>query len=318
MEKKGKILIIEDNAPYARYLGNWLRPHGYEVETACHSASAKKMLCYENPYVCVLADIRLPDGDGVEILAWMRKRGIAIPYIVMTQNEDVTSAVKAMKLGAKDYLPKKLIDEESLLKTIEDAIGETRRKKAVIYKRNSHAYTVMMKKVRMVSSISISVLITGENGSGKEHVAQAIHEHGNRSSKPFIAVDCGTLPKELSASALFGHKKGAFTGATEDKVGFFGQANGGTLFLDEIGNLSMEAQVMLLRALQEQSYRPVGSERDEHCNVRVIAATNEDLKKAIEEGRFRQDLFYRLNEFDIHLPPLRDCPDDFLPLAEFF
>ena len=130
------------------------------------------------------------------------------------------------------------------------------------------AYTVMMKKVKMVSAISISVLITGENGSGKEHVAQAIHEHGNRSSKPFIAVDCGTLPKELSASALFGHKRGAFTGATEDKVGFFGQANGGTLFLDEIGNLSMEAQVMLLRLLQEQIYRPVGSERDEHCRVR--------------------------------------------------
>ena len=318
MEEKGKILIIEDNAPYARYLGNWLRPHGYEVETACHSASAKKMLGGENTYVCVLADIRLPDGDGVEILAWMRKRGIAIPYIVMTQNEDVTSAVKAMKLGAKDYLPKKMIDEHSLLKTIQDAIGETKRRKAVIYKRNSHAYTVMMKKVKMVSAISISVLITGENGSGKEHVAQAIHEHGNRSSKPFIAVDCGTLPKELSASALFGHKRGAFTGATEDKVGFFGQANGGTLFLDEIGNLSMEAQVMLLRALQEQTYRPVGSERDEHCNVRVIAATNEDLKKAIEEGRFRQDLYYRLNEFDIHLPPLRDCPDDILPLAEFF
>ena len=148
--EKNKILIIEDNAPYARYLGNWLRPHGYEVETACHSASAKKMLCGEDTYVCVLADIRLPDGDGVEILAWMRKRGITVPYIVMTQNEDVTSAVKAMKLGAKDYLPKKLIDGESLLKTIEDAIGETRRKKAVIYKRNSHAYTVMMKKVRMV------------------------------------------------------------------------------------------------------------------------------------------------------------------------
>lgn len=174
------------------------------------------------------------------------------------------------------------------------------------------------KRVRLVAATRMSVLILGENGTGKEHIAQQIHSQSRLSGKPFVAVDCGALSPELAHSAFFGHVKGAFTGADADKAGYFQEADGGTLFLDEVGNLTMETQRMLLRAIQERRYRPVGAKEDRTANVRIVAATNEDLQKAVEEKRFRQDLLYRLQEFVITVPPLRDCQEDVMPLAEFF
>lgn len=173
--------------------------------------------------------------------------------------------------------------------------------------------------VRLVAPAdSLSVLIRGASGTGKEWVARRIHALGGRSDAPFVAVDCGALPRELAASELFGHKKGTFTGATEDKTGMFTAANHGTLFLDEIGNLNMETQVLLLRALQEKRYRPLGGKEEIQADIRLLTATNEDLERAISEGRFREDLFHRLNEFPLHVPSLRECADDIIPLAGFF
>lgn len=172
--------------------------------------------------------------------------------------------------------------------------------------------------MRLVAATRMSVLILGENGTGKEHIAQHIHTQSKQADKPFVAVDCGALPPTLAQSAFFGHVKGAFTGADANKSGYFQEAEGGTLFLDEVGNLTMETQQMLLRAIQERRYRPVGAKEDKTANVRIVAATNEDLEKAVKEKRFRQDLLYRLQEFVITIPPLRDCQEDILPLAEFF
>ena len=175
-----------------------------------------------------------------------------------------------------------------------------------------------MKRVRMVAPTDLSVLILGENGTGKEHIAHHLHDKSKRAGKPFVAVDCGALTKELAPSAFFGHVKGAFTGADCTTKGYFQEAEGGTLFLDEVGNLAPETQQMLLRAIQERRYRPVGDKTDKNFNVRIIAATNEDLGKAVSEKRFRQDLLYRLRDFEITVPPLRDCQEDIMPLAEFF
>lgn len=318
MENKARILVIEDNPVYARMLSNWLRPSGYGTVIAASAYSARKAILEDKSIACVLADIRLPDGDGVDILEWMREKNMDVPYVVMTQNEDVASAVRAMKLGAKDYLPKKILDESLLLDTIKGILSRKRQERAQIFRRTSPAYRMTVRNAGLVAPVPLNVLVTGENGSGKEHIAEMIHTRGCRASGPFIAVDCGTLSRELAMSELFGHRKGAFTGAVEDRKGLFAQAEGGTLFLDEVGNLPPDVQRQLLRALQERVYRPVGHTVDRECDIRVIAATNEDLARAIREGRFREDLFYRLNEFCIHVPPLRECREDILPLAEFF
>lgn len=318
MENKARILVIEDNPVYARMLSNWLRPLGYGTVVAASAYSARKAITEDSSIACILADIRLPDGDGVDILEWTREKGIDVPYVVMTQNEDVASAVRAMKLGARDYLPKKMLDESLLLDTVKGILSRKRRERTQIFRRTSHAYRMTVRNAGLVAPVPLNVLVTGENGSGKEHIAEMIHTQGSRSSGPFVAVDCGTLSRELAMSELFGYRKGAFTGAVEDKKGLFAQAEGGTLFLDEVGNLPHDVQRQLLRALQERVYRPVGDTVDRECDIRVIAATNENLERAIREGRFREDLFYRLNEFSVHVPPLRECREDILPLAEFF
>ena len=187
-----------------------------------------------------------------------------------------------------------------------------------VFSRNGSAFQAIMKRIRQVAPTNMSVLIFGENGTGKEHIAHHLHEKSKRSGKPFVAVDCGSLSKELAPSAFFGHVKGAFTGADSAKKGYFHEAEGGTLFLDEVGNLAMETQQMLLRAIQERRYRPIGDKADRNFNVRIIAATNEDLEQAVIEKRFRQDLFHRLHDYEITVPPLRDCQEDIMPLAEFF
>ena len=270
----------------------------------------------------VLADLRLPDGESTALLEWMRKNEMEQAFIVMTDYAEVHTAVSAMKLGSVDYIPKKLL-EDRLMPTINGIVqkqmaAKTTLSAAPIFQRDSAAFRQIKERIRLVAPTDMSVLILGENGTGKEHIAQRIHTKSKRSSKPFVSVDCGSISPSLAQSAFFGHIKGAFTGADANKVGYFQEANGGTLFLDEVGNLPYEIQQMLLRVIQERKYRPVGAKEDRNCNVRIVAATNEDLVKAVMEKRFRQDLLYRLQDFTITLPPLRNCQEDIMPLAEFF
>ena len=241
------------------------------------------------------------------------------PFIIMTDYAEVHTAVESMKLGSLDYIPKQLVEDKlvPLLRIIlkERNIGRSRMP---VFARDGSAFRKIMHRIRLVAPTDMSVLIFGENGTGKEHIAHHLHDKSKRSGKPFVPVDCGSLAKELAPSAFFGHVKGAFTGADSAKKGYFHEAEGGTLFLDEVGNLAPETQQMLLRAIQERRYRPVGDRTDKSFNVRIIAATNENLGKAVNEKRFRQDLLYRLHDFEITVPSLRDCQEDIMPLAEFF
>lgn len=315
----GKILIIEDDLVLCRVLRNWLERKRMQVECASTAAQARKIIATTDADI-ILSDMRLPDGDGIGILEWMNENRYRIPFVIMTQHAEVLSAVRAMKLGAEDYLPKPF--QPDMLYAMLN--GLLRRKEAakernrLIFRRESKQSREVERRAVLVGSTDMSVLVRGENGTGKEHVALAIHKASPRAIAPFVPVDCGSIPKELAASEFFGHVKGAFTGATDNKSGVFLEAEGGTLFLDEVGNLPYEVQVLLLRALQERRYRPVGGKREVPCDVRIVAATNENMEKAIAEGRFREDLYHRLNEFTIEVPPLRECRDDILPLAAFF
>jgi two-component system response regulator HydG len=313
-----KILIIEDNAVLCRMLCNWLERKGLQTEHTGSAMQARKLIASTNPDV-ILSDIRLPDGDGVEeILKWMNKQQIRTPFIVMTEYAGVMSAVHAMKLGAEDYLPKP-VDPEKLYSMLQELLQRRNKPKhTLIFQRESKSIREMERRAQLVANTDMSVLIRGDNGTGKEHVARGIHAASQRADRPFVAIDCGAIPKELAASEFFGHTKGAFTGATDDKPGVLHAASGGTLFLDEVCNLSYEIQALLLRALQERSYRPIGGKQEMNANVRIIAATNEHIGKAIETGRFREDLYHRLCEFTIAVPSLKECREDILPLAEFF
>jgi two-component system response regulator HydG len=314
-----KILIIEDDPVLCRILQNWLEKKELVSECAGTVAQARKIIETSRADV-ILSDLRLPDGDGITILEWMKERQINIPFIIMTQYADVLSAVRAMKLGAEDYLPKP-VHPEKLYATLNDLLQRkqpTHKKSNTLFQRESNLVQEAERRARLVGTTDMSVLIRGENGTGKEYIARLIHESGIRACKPFVAIDCGAVSKELAASEFFGHTKGSFTGAIENKSGVFHHAEGGSLFLDEIGNLPYEIQVLLLRTLQERSYRPVGTKSEKKCDVRIIAATNENIEKAIAEGRFREDLYHRLNEFTIVVPALRECREDILPLAEFF
>ena len=259
-------------------------------------------------------------------------RIIMTPFIIMTGYADVQTAVNAIKLGAFDYLKKPIVpdlleekielalkrDDSEGKKDKEDKRDKMDKRTAVMVKGNSPVIQRVYKHVALVAPTKMSVLIMGESGTGKEYIARMIHEQSGRKNKPFIAVDCGSLSMELAPSELFGHMKGSFTSAIADKKGVFVEANGGTVFLDEVGNLPYEVQKQLLRALQEQKVRPVGLTQDINVDVRIVAATNEDLEKAIEEGRFRQDLYHRINEFSIEVPPLRDRIDDLEEFANCF
>lgn len=325
---KKRILIVEDDVAYGTMLKTWFTKNSWEASWVSKVEQAK--LKFQNSkFDLILSDLRLPDGDGIIFLTWMRENKIMTPFIIMTNYSDVQTAVLAIKLGAFDYLQKPInptilqqkidmalthvhTDQNKTIepnqkqseKIIDDNI--VRGKSAVMQRLYSH--------IDLVAPTKMSVLILGESGTGKEYIARIIHENSNRKSMPFIAVDCGSLSMELAPSELFGHKKGSFTSAVADKVGVFVAANGGTVFLDEVGNLSYEVQKQLLRALQEQVIRPVGSASDIKVDVRIIAATNENLEKAIEEGRFRQDLYHRINEFTVNVPPLRERLED---LEEF-
>ena len=312
----GRIIVIEDNIIYSDFVCRLLENKGYQSVATSTCNGARKLFAKMQEDDIVLADMRLPDGDGIALLEEVRKQGRHNPYIVMTDYDEVPTAVRSMKLGAEDYIPKKLIEDNlfPLLKTLQKRME---RHEAPIYERQSAAFREIDHKIKLVATTNMSVLILGESGTGKEHIAEKIHARSKRAGKPFIAVDCGLLSKELAASDLFGHEKGAFTGASK-KQGFWDEAAGGTLFLDEIGNLPPEVQQMLLRALEAKRYRPTGGSKDKKADVRIIAATNEDLQAAIAEKRFRADLYQRLKEYTLHIPPLRECKEDILPLADFF
>ncbi|WP_419052133.1 sigma-54-dependent transcriptional regulator [Parabacteroides goldsteinii] len=307
-------------ALYARTTANWLVKNGMDARYVLSVNSAKEFLS-DHEVDLVLSDFRLGDCNGVELLEWMRAHGYRMPFLIMTGYGDIPDAVEAVKKGADNYLPKP-VQTEKVLDVIRELLERREKRRnpeQAFYVCKSPLAVKLQEMVRLIAPAdSLSVLILGASGTGKEWVARRIHALGRRSDAPFVAVDCGALPRELAASELFGHKKGTFTGATEDKTGMFTAANHGTLFLDEIGNLNMETQVLLLRALQEKRYRPLGGKKEIQADIRLLTATNEDLERAISEGRFREDLFHRLNEFPLHVPSLRECTDDIIPLAGFF
>ena len=309
------ILIIEDDIIFSRTIGNWLVKQGMRVESVTKLSDAKKSV-REKEYDLILADLRLPDGNSTLFLEWLNDENYTIPFLIMTNYGQVENAVQAMQLGAVNYLCKP-IRPDKLSEAIFNVLSKSHEENE-FYRGESPQALELYKKLKLVALSDYSILIRGASGVGKEHVAREIHDQSHRHSKPYITVDCGAIPEELAASEFFGHRKGAYTGAESDTPGLFRAADGGTLFLDEIGNLSYKTQTLLLRALQEKTYKPLGSTHEYAFNIRLIAATNENLEKAIKEGRFREDLFYRLNEFTLTLPRLSECKEDILPMANFF
>lgn len=329
---KGRILLVEDDTGFGTMLQKWFERNNFSVRWCTRLNSAKEALS-QGEYDVVLSDLRLPDGDGIMLLQWMKERKMNTPVIILTGYGEVPTAVTAIKLGAFDFLEKPVNPSvlkqkiESVFQYGKETGNNTKttsqkpsKSKAEepslipsFVKGNSPLLKKMYEYVALVAPTQMAVMVLGESGSGKEYVARMLHEQSNRAEGPFIAVDCGSLSMELAPSELFGHKKGAFTSAVEDKIGFFEEAKGGTLFLDEVGNLPYGVQMQMLRALQEKKIRPVGSTTDVDVDVRIVTATNENLEKAIAEGKFREDLYHRLNEFLIEVPPLRECLED-IPL----
>lgn len=297
---------------------NYLEQKGYKTEGTISGLKGLRQIEKEN-YDLILCDYRLPDSDGLKILQRVKSKTPTVPVIIMTAYADVKMAVKLIKAGAFDYVTKPIQPEE-ILQLIGRAIESGKQKetsltfkKDFIEGKSSEIHKVMQ-HIKAVALTNLTVLIEGETGSGKEYIARAIHYSSERKDKPFFAVDCGAIPKELANSELFGHVKGAFTGAINDKKGYFELAKGGTLFLDEVGNLPYENQVKLLRALQERIISKVGDNKSIKTDVRLIAAANEDLLEKLKENEFREDLYHRLNGFKIQLPALRDRRED---LPEF-
>ena len=329
------ILVIDDDVSFCMLLNTFLTRKGFAVSTA-YSIEEAKQLFDQTKFQLILTDVRLPDGDGVEILKYVKEKNPTIQVILMTGYTDIKTAVNAMKLGAFDYVAKP-INSDQILDAIQQALSKKNDKRTVSEQRtaareNSSEQVSNVDYVKgksekskqlhhfidVVAPTNISVLIIGESGTGKENIAYSIHKKSERAQAPYIAVDCGAIPKDLAASEFFGHVKGSFTGAANDKTGHFEAANGGTVFLDEVGNLSYDVQIQLLRALQERKVKPVGSSKEIDVDIRVIAATNEDLQKAVRDGKFREDLYHRLNEFSIQAPRLAERKEDILSFADFF
>jgi two-component system response regulator HydG len=310
-------------------LQGWFKKHGFAPTLRSHVEQAKREIA-AHAFDVILSDLRLPDGDGIMLLAWMNEQKRRTPVIIMTSYAEIQSAVLAIKLGASDFIAKP-VNPDTLKQKMEQALlsaasqpkappvaVQIHPQKRTFIAGKSPAAGQMLEHVRLVAPTQLSVMILGESGTGKEYVARTIHEHSRRSNAPFLAVDCGSLSKELASSELFGHLKGSFTSAVADKKGVFEQAEKGTVFFDEVGNLSYDVQVQLLRVLQERKVRPVGSATDMNVDVRIIAATNENLEAAIAEGRFREDLYHRLNEFSIAVPALRERSGDIALFAAHF
>ena len=353
------ILIVEDDIAFGTMLQTWLRRKEFEVEKATSVGAAMKLLTetFGKEVDLVLSDLRLPDHDGLRLLAWMHEHDINAPFIVMTNYAEVQNAVLAMKSGAADYIAKP-VQPDILLQKIKDAMEQNAQQASSTIQNSttqnaptahnsklktqnscsgkrlyepsakltaprhiegkSEASRQLYSYVELVAPTPMSVLILGASGTGKEYVAHRIHDLSARADKPFFALDCGAIPRDVAASEFFGHKKGAFTGADTDKRGAFEMANGGTLFLDEVGNLSYEVQVQLLRALQERRIRPVGGTQEIPIDIRLVCATNENLEEAVGEGRFREDLYHRINEFTIYMPKLSERGSDLFLFADLF
>lgn len=340
-----KILIIEDDLAFGTMIQTWLRKKGFEVEKATSVGAALKLLQEDSQRDLILSDLRLPDHDGLTTLRWLHKQGLHIPFIVMTSYAEVQNAVLAMKSGANDYVAKPF-HPDILLEKINEAIKQSASSTPALanspatptqqetpqqtttqsdedeapkyIEGKSEASQQLYRYVSLVAPTPMSVLILGASGTGKEYVAHRIHELSSRADKPFFAIDCGAIPRDVAASEFFGHVKGAFTGAEQDKKGAFEVANGGTLFLDEMGNLSYDVQVQLLRALQERKIRPVGGTKEIDIDIRLVCATNENLAQRVAEGQFREDLFHRINEFTIYMPELKDRGTDLFLFANLF
>lgn len=304
-----KILLVEDDLTFARLLRDFLHKYGYEIDTVRDVKSGLRQLESQS-YTLLLLDYRLPDGNGLEVLNHVRAKGLATPAIVMTSFDDIRTAVKAIRSGAFDYITKP-VNPEELLMVMTSAMAPADKPAAAspqpdYIRGESPSAAKFYEYIDLVAPTDMTVIIQGESGTGKEYAARCIHQQSKRESGPFVAIDCGVLSPELASSELFGHVKGAFTGAAADKKGLFEAAKGGTLFLDEIGNLGYDTQVKLLRALQEKTIQPIGGTRTVPVDVRLIVATNEDLLASVQKGDFRQDLYHRLNEFKIQVPPLRE------------
>lgn len=324
---KPRILVVDDNTDICFMLSSYLKREGFEVDEAYSGRSALKLL--ENyKFDLVFSDYRLPDVEGEDLFKEIKKRQPETEVVIITAYADVKTAIRCMKMGALDYVTKPIHHQEVLM-LVKQALNKDKNSssapKAVKSKRTekyvwgpSIQSKKLIKNIDLVAPTDMTVIIQGESGTGKEFVANSIHEKSQRKGKPFVAIDCGALAEELAGSELFGHVKGAFTGASNDKTGQFEMANGGTLFLDEIGNLSYENQVKLLRVLQERKIRKVGGTKDISIDVRLIVATNEDLQEAVETGDFREDIYHRLNEFMIKIEPLRNRPDDIDVYIDYF
>lgn len=321
-----KILIIDDDVTFCMMLKSLLKKNGYDVFSAYSSTKAKQEIEKRN-FDVVFTDLRLPDFSGMELIKLIKSTKPQTQIIMMTGYADIATAIESIKKGAFNYIPKPLYPEE-VLRQVHEALTQTKDAASGLNSAmwNHSGYLEGVSKpsqslkeyIDLVAPTPMSVLIIGESGTGKEYAARLIHGKSKRAGQPFVAVDCGAIPPELVASEFFGHIKGSFTGAISDKTGYFEAANGGTLFLDEVGNLSYNTQIQLLRVLQERRVKPVGSHREIPVDVRVIAATNEDLLKAHEQGRFRDDLYHRLNEFQLNIPPIRERKNDILLFAGHF
>lgn len=332
-----QIHIVEDDLAFAKMLSVYLERNGYKVSMSHNGLDAREFLSNNNVDL-LITDLKLPDDSGMDLLDFSKKTEASPKVILMTGYADVNTAVEAIKKGALDYISKPFRPEELLMCIQQNlnphAVNVVQEQNA-IGKIKLNPKQESSSKINFVSGISesskkfneylklvgptdMSVLIEGESGTGKEVAARAIHDYSSRKNKNFVAVDCGAIPNEIAASEFFGHIKGSFTGAINDKKGHFEAADGGTLFLDEVGNLSYENQIQLLRALQERKIKPVGANHEIKVDLRILSATNEDLKLAVADGRFREDLYHRLNEFSIHLPSLRDRVEDLFLFIEFF
>ncbi len=337
-----QIHIVEDDVAFGKMLTSFLERKGFQVSVSLTGENARKMIT-ENKFDLLITDLQLPDDSGLELLEFSQKTSSQTKVILMTGYAEVDTAVKAIKKGALDYISKPFRPEELLMIIEEDykniSTSESISSEKQIPKSNKEEKITSLKTnfekpnfvvgisesskkfneyLKLVGPTDMCVLIQGESGTGKEVAAKAIHNYSVRKGKSFVAVDCGAIPKEIAASEFFGHVKGSFTGAINDKKGHFEAADGGTLFLDEVGNLSYENQIQLLRALQERRIKPVGSNNEIEVDVRILSATNEDLLKAVSEGKFREDLYHRLNEFSIHIPSLHERKEDLFLFIEYF
>ena len=321
------ILIVDDDVTFCMMLKNLLVKHQYQVTTVS-SPEGVKQLVRNHFYDVVLTDLRMPGVSGMDLIRLIKHESPETQIIMMTGYADISTAIQSIKQGALNYIPKPFQPEE-VLSMIREALEDTARKHK-LEKHNGNREQLefiegigklskhLKEYLELVAPTQLSVLITGESGTGKEYIARAVHSLSARAHKSFVAVDCGAIPRELVASEFFGHVKGSFTGAIADKIGHFEAANRGTLFLDEIGNLAYNAQIQLLRTLQERLIKPIGSNREVPVDVRIIAATNDNLQLSQEQGNFREDLYHRLNEFEIRVPPLRERHEDIMLFASHF